>query len=157
MKYEFSLTFSTDGDFGFSYVPMGMKYDSCDDIVLEKEFYDKEKAFNYIKETCGFLKNHINGRKYVVEYVNDMLDNFCKDLESDPNKSRYEGYISGNFEGTEITLTVRSDHRVNFTFGFTDEEHELLKKGAKYLTNSDLKDLIVNECKKKLEENKDDN
>jgi len=155
MKYKFNVTFSTDGDFGFDYVPMGMKFDECDDIVLEKEFTDREKAIKYIEDTCGYLKRHIRGRDYVIEDVKNMLSNFCKDIRKNPDKKFYQYEIGGNYEGTEITFE-EIPNRYTFTFGFTDEEDKIFREVAskKLIDNKYLKNLILNECKKVLEEHK---
>jgi len=158
MKYTFKLCFKTDGDFGFSYVPIGMDYyDSYMGYNLEKEFNDKNKAIEYIKETCEFLKNNIHGyRNWVKEDVKHMLDRFCKNLDENPNETLYEDYMSGNYDGTEIILE-ESMNKFGFSISMTDEEYELFKTNAKYLSINDIKNIILDKCKEIAKEKNDGN
>jgi len=158
MKYKFDFTLSTDGDFGMKYVPSGMKSD-YEEYSLEKEFDDRDKAISYIKETCEFIKNNIScHHDFALEDLKEMLDRFCKDIEENPDKGFYSDYMSGNYDGTEVIFKV-IPNKVNFEFGFTDEEYEIFKKAAqtKLITNKDLKDVILDTCKRIVEENKNGN
>jgi len=159
MKYVFKFYLSTDGDFGMDYVPLGMEYDGCEEFSLEKEFNDKNKAIAYIKKTCNYIKNNIHCvHDFALEDLKDMLDRFCKDLEENPDKGYYSDYMSGNYDGTEITFK-EVPNIVKFEFSFTDEEYELFKKAAqtKLITNKDLKNIIMNEFKRIVEEDKNGN
>ena len=75
MRYILKINICTDGDFGFRFVPRGMKFD--EDYTLKKEYNDKDTAIKDIVNICEFLKEQIHTNKdYVREAFNECVDGF---------------------------------------------------------------------------------
>ena len=145
MNYVFEIKIYTDGDFGFQFVPRGMKYDGGYEYTFEKAYSDRDKAIEDVVDICSFLKSYMHtSRDYVKEDWSMLIDNFVKHLResSESVYERIEEYMSGNYEGTEFVFRAEAQ-RVNCSFSVTDEEFEMIRNNYIHVTHSMIKEAVL--------------
>ena len=144
MEYIFKINFVTDGDFGFDFVPCGMKYDGYERYWFEHTYSDFDGAVNDIKKICNFLKEYIKGGDYILEDVKSRIDNFVKAVGKKTKGDIFciEIPMYGNYEGTEFIFRA-VPKKVNFDFYLTEEEEKLFNKNAHEVTCGDIKRAVM--------------
>ena len=145
MKYVFDISIYTDDDFGFQFVPCGMRYDQFYKYTLEKSYNNRDEAIEDITKICVFLKENIHtSRDYVKEGWDKYIDGFIKRLQesSESAHERVSSRMSGNYDGTEFDFRAEAE-TVNCSFYVTDEEFKMIAKNDNNVTNSMVKEAVL--------------
>ena len=149
MIYNLKLYFVTDGDFGFSLVPPETKFNG-EDYYLGKTFDSFSSLKDYLNKTIpGFLDN-LSGRDEEVNIVREKLSTLLEHVNGENGEDDYYDYMTGNQDGTEFSYNC-TYHLVNFCIYFNEDEYKEFQES--YLSNEDIKNIIVNYIKnnKKVE------
>lgn len=147
MRYILELDISTDGDFGFDYVPVGMECDSWKNCYsLTKEYNDEGLATRDIVNICAFLKENIQcDRDWVKEMFCQRMDNFIHQIYA-ADFTNTDTYIyesmSGNYDGTSFVFRV-APCEFTFSLNLTDEEFKLVRKKTGLVTREQIKDVVM--------------
>ena len=154
MEYKLEIDICTDGDFGFQFIPRDMTYDG-EDYHMEKEYTDKQRAFEDALEICQYLHDNVRGRDYTIEDFKQHMVTFMEHIKMVQNEPSDEFYVSetmsGNYDGTEFQFCGQPKY-VNCGFRVTDEEWEIIKQGITAgVTNQMIKEAVINLCKKQLD------
>ena len=143
MVYTLDLHINTDGDFGFSYGPIGMTYD--DDYLtydFTRTYRDKEKAINDIIGIIDILKNSIHTSREWIKYAwLEHCDIFIDRILNEKNNYIYE-VMGGNQEGT-FFLFKESCHTINFNLSFSDEEYAMIQNSENNVDYMMIKEAIL--------------
>lgn len=141
--------FYTDGDFGFPYVPRGMKYDGDYEYELKREFNSKSDAIDYAVKTADYLSMNVVGNKYQVEELRQKLYRFEEACLANRNENVSliaSEYMSGNYDGTVFCVEQKMN-RWYFDFPVNDTQNILVNEHAQEL-REELRELAY----RKLEE-----
>lgn len=147
MKYFFEINVYTDGDFNLQFVPCGMKYDGNYNYSFEKSYTEKKKAIEDVLNICDFLKNHVTGRDYAVDFWNECINSFVEKVKTSDKvdiHEKIEVCMTGNHDGTEFCFYAKEQY-LNCGFYVTDEEFEMVKNVGKRggLTNTMVKEAVL--------------
>lgn len=144
MKYVFEININTDGDFCLPFIPTGMKFDGNEKYTFSKTYESKLSAITDIMEICSFLKTHIHtSRDYVKKAWCECIDRFTNSLHESEQYDGVYQYMSGNYDGTDFYFHPKPAH-FKCDFYLTDEEYEIVKNSHINVTDTMLKEAVLN-------------
>lgn len=143
MDYTFELRINTDGDFGFSYGPIGMIYNAeYQTYDFFRSYKEKNLAINDIIGIIDILKNSIHtSRDYVKNAWLEHCDNFIEKIVSMESEYICEE-MGGNHEGTKLLFVRERPLCLSVDIYLTDEEYEMIKNRTD-IDYYDIKDAIL--------------
>ena len=145
MEYILEININTDGDFYFPYIPCGMEFfDGSGIYHLQKSYKDRDTAIEDISEICSFLKAQMRtDREWVQTDFNTRIDLFAQRLtELSPINNCISECMVGNYDETYFEFSVRPQRYI-IELNLTDEEHELIRSGSKFVSIGDIKSAVL--------------
>lgn len=134
MKYRLTGDFWTDGDFGINLEELAKENFEKHIIYFGGEHYSVKLETEDKKYVRHFLSKLITSYKvsythyYLISYLYDLTDGIIEALDNEhvQNKSTY---LSGNYDGTELTLVkINSKNKVGGRIFFIDETSDEIVK-----------------------------
>jgi len=156
MIYRFSLHLITDDDLNFDFVPTGMIFNEYDKTYsLKKEMGYKEGMFDYIDKVIKFLKEYVYGDRYAVKDFRSMLDEFCKKISDNQDKTYYYEKMYINQEDESYIELSCLSNEFDCSLFLNDEEYNFITEIVKKynLTYGDFKNMILEKCKELVNKN----